>query len=448
MDKKMKKSFLALVSRSLLALTLVLTCGSAGAEDAPVAPQLQKLKHTVLSPTSEQVVLQLNGSYSPKIFTLKDENPRLIFDFADMTHGRDVQGITTTKGAIVKRVRVGMHTVDAPKTRIVFDVATFKGLTYTQKFDENSSSLVIQFTRTGKTAAPQQREDASATVSAPETAASPGAPGEPETASAQAEQPPAPQQPASPGHEEKSATRPPQPEPPQPAEQTTAPAKEVPAGAPEKTAKAEAAAPPAPVKPMADAAAEPEEQAMAPMAAAKPEEPAGETVAPPAGKDEGKKSETAGGEKQRPGTATASQAAAPAGTDKSATAKPEVTKPAALAATSERPQLEYVKFDASSPKGEMVLFKLNGFHPPAVRGVEEGIPRVICEFNNTKLIGKTKNPIKTDGKFVKVIRTSATKKPERVRVVIDLEPNRSYDLQQVFFKEDNLFVLIVNTVKK
>jgi len=98
----------------------------------------------------------------------------------------------------------------------------------------------------------------------------------------------------------------------------------------------------------------------------------------------------------------------------------------------------------------MVLFKLNGFHPPAVHGVEEGIPRVICDFNNTKLIdsGKGKNTIKTNGKFVKVIRTSTTKKPEKVRVVIDLEPNRSYDLQQVFFKEDNLFVIIVNTMKK
>ena len=32
-------------------------------------------------------------------------------------------------------------------------------------------------------------------------------------------------------------------------------------------------------------------------------------------------------------------------------------------------------------------------------------------------------------------------------MVIDLEPNHSYDLQQVFFKDDNLFVIIVNTIK-
>ena len=70
------------------------------------------------------------------------------------------------------------------------------------------------------------------------------------------------------------------------------------------------------------------------------------------------------------------------------------------------------------------------------------------DFNNTKLLDAGKGTIKANGKFVKMIRTTKTKKPEKVRVVIDLEPNRSYDLQQVFFKEDNLFVIIVNTVKK
>ena len=133
----MKKKSLLLVPRSLLAL--LLTCGLAAAADTP---QLQKIKHTVLSPASEQVVLQLNGSYSPKVFTLKGETPRVIFDFADMTHSREVKSVTATNGAIVKRVRVGMHTDESPKTRVVLDLATLKGVSYTQKFDEKSSSLV------------------------------------------------------------------------------------------------------------------------------------------------------------------------------------------------------------------------------------------------------------------------------------------------------------------
>jgi hypothetical protein len=33
---------------------------------------------------------------------------------------------------------------------------------------------------------------------------------------------------------------------------------------------------------------------------------------------------------------------------------------------------------------------------------------------------------------------------DKIRVVLDLAQDRDYDLQQVFFKNDNLFVLIVN----
>jgi hypothetical protein len=444
----MKKQIVALVLRSLL--TLLLTGGVAIAEDTP---QLQKLKHTVLSPSSEQVVLQLNGSYSPNVFTLKDENPRVIFDFAGMRYGREVKGITSTNGAIVKRIRVGMHTDGSPKTRIVFDVATLKGVTYTQKFDEKSSALVIQFTGTEKAAA--QRKPKPKTGEAPQaqpataenapqtpteaTAAGTSAPmqlsGQPKSAAEQTDAAQLDKTQSHPAPVETAAT--PKSEPVKPADETVSAPSPKPVEVPveKKAVEKPLAAPPVLAKPEASAEAKPEKSAKETAAAPVTEE-----------KKEEKKAETATKEPPRPETASEPQEPAPSQTgDKG---KSDSAKTAAPAKTQEGPQLEYVKFDATSPKGEMVMFKLNGFHPPSVHGVEEGIPRVICDFNNTKLVDTTKNLIKTNGKLVKVIRTSKTKKPERVRVVIDLEPNRNYDLQQVFFKEDNLFVIIVNAVKK
>ena len=419
----MKKQLVSLVARSLL--VLLLTCGLALANVEQ--PQLLKLKHAVLSPTSEQVVLQLNGSYSPKVFTLKDENPRVVFDFAGMTHSREVNAVTTTNGSIVKRIRVGMHSGESAKTRIVFDVATLKGITYTQHFDEKTSALVVRFTGLEKAAPsrvqPDRKEIAvspTTTATAESTPPSLEAPAvlEQDNASIQkteeqaTKQPDASRTPAAPA-----------PEPPPPAKTTV----KKPTGQP--------AAPAPGDTPITKETPQPEPAPPTPAAdMAKPTPAAQE-------KQEDKKVEAASTEPPPvPG-----EQKVPAKTEepeKTAKGKTETAK------TAESPQLEYVKFDASSPKGEMVLFKLNGFHPPAVHGVEEGTPRVICDFNNTKLVDTTKNLIKTDGKFVKAIRTSRTKKPERVRVVVELEPNRSYDLQQVFFKEDNLFVLIVNTVKK
>ncbi len=108
------------------------------------------------------------------------------------------------------------------------------------------------------------------------------------------------------------------------------------------------------------------------------------------------------------------------------------------------PILRSVKFDNSSNRGEMIQFKLNDFYPPIVFGIEEGLPRVVCDFKNTRADASLKETIKTNGRYVKAIRIGRHKNPKKVRVVIDLEPNNNYDLQQVFFKEDNLFVIIVN----
>ena len=112
--------------------------------------------------------------------------------------------------------------------------------------------------------------------------------------------------------------------------------------------------------------------------------------------------------------------------------------------SNEPPILRSVKFDNSSNRGEMIQFKLNDFYPPIVFGIEEGLPRVVCDFKNTRADASLKETIKTNGRYVKAIRIGRHKKPDKIRVVIDLEPNNNYDLQQVFFKEDNLFVIIVN----
>ena len=159
---------------------------------------------------------------------------------------------------------------------------------------------------------------------------------------------------------------------------------------------------------------------------------------------------TPGDQPDRTAAAQAPQAAADDTTARTAAPQTQAAAGTAAApapAAPAGPVLESVTFDGKSPKGEMVLFKLNTFHPPEVHGVEQGIPRVICDFKDTRLADSAQNLIKTDGQHVKVIRLSKTVKPEKVRVVLDLEPNRSYDLQQVFFKEDNLFVIIVNTVQ-
>jgi hypothetical protein len=472
-----------------LLLSLLLTCGLAAETSTP---ELQKLKHTVVSTTSEQVVLQLNGSYSPNVFTLKDETPRIIFDFPDMIYGRDIKAITTTDGAIVKRIRVGMHTQDAPKTRIVFDVSSLKGVTYTRKFDNQLSTLTIQFNGPAKTAAktaatadpkallpkdptktPSDISPVAAAVEAQpdtpldsqikETKETAQAPNAAKPLAAAKEPAPKPTVAMDKIDEKKTPEVTPSPPQPRPVDEAQANAK---TETPQTTSGVKSKPPIKDSTPQSAVAIDTSGEKKAQVAATTPSLPAPIVENKTAAKPE--TMPTIADAKSKPpvmepapqsavstikdkeqATPTASPAQSPpdAGTAKTL-AKAETIKPAALSGTGAGAQLESVKFDGTSPKGEMVLFKLNDFHPPIIHGVEEGVPRVICDFNNTQLLDLRNNLIKADGKFVKLIRITRNKKPDRVRVVLDLEPNRSYDLQQVFFKEDNLFVIIVNAAKK
>ena len=443
----MKTSTLACICPPLLALLLF--CGLAAAE---VRPELRDLRFSTVAPGTEKVVLHLNGSYSPKVFTMKGETPRLVLDFAGMTHSTGVNPLTVVNGALVQRIRVGVHPGEAPKTRVVLDLATLAGVSFDQRFDPAASTLTIELTGKGKAATP----------------ASPAVTGR-----------------TAPGPTQKRTATRTMPstrlaKPPLAANTGKAVAPSVPAADTGKQLGAGAAtgaigaADGAPAAQQKEAAAEPVAAAPArqdkpPQTTATPETPAATNAAatPAAVTGQPAVADTAAGKAAPPvaaqGAATtpgdqpdrtaAAQAPQAAADDTTArTAAPQTQAAAGTAAAPAPaapagPVLESVTFDGKSPKGEMVLFKLNTFHPPEVHGVEQGIPRVICDFKDTRLADSAQNLIKTDGQHVKVIRLSKTVKPEKVRVVLDLEPNRSYDLQQVFFKEDNLFVIIVNTVQ-
>ena len=107
--------------------------------------------------------------------------------------------------------------------------------------------------------------------------------------------------------------------------------------------------------------------------------------------------------------------------------------------------LSDVKFENTSNKGEMVLFSLNGFYPPEVSGIESGTPRVTCVFAGTGLGADLIKEQSPNGEFINKIIVEQESKTAPVNVTLELVPNKNYDLQQVFFKEDNLFVIIVNS---
>ncbi|MDD3813691.1 MAG: AMIN domain-containing protein [Desulfocapsaceae bacterium] len=104
-----------------------------------------------------------------------------------------------------------------------------------------------------------------------------------------------------------------------------------------------------------------------------------------------------------------------------------------------------ISYEQTPDKGEKIVFQLSGFHPPVIFGIEEGIPSIVCDFMDAVLGENVPEVIPSTGKFVKQIRVEKNVNPHKIRVVLELVPNRHYDLEQVFFKEENLYVLFVKS---
>jgi len=99
-------------------------------------------------------------------------------------------------------------------------------------------------------------------------------------------------------------------------------------------------------------------------------------------------------------------------------------------------------------QGEKVSFQLNNFHPPTVIGIEEGTPQIVCDFTNTVLAGTIAEIIPANGRLIQQVRVEKHGNESTVRVVLELIPNHHYDLQQIYFKEKELYILWVKSADK
>lgn len=105
-------------------------------------------------------------------------------------------------------------------------------------------------------------------------------------------------------------------------------------------------------------------------------------------------------------------------------------------------------YERSINGSEMVLFYLNGFHPPVVYSAESGDLFVVCDFLETVPDQTVTSSVASGGKFIEKIKIEKLEDPLKTRAVLELAENHNYDLRQVFFKENNLFVIIIDSLEE
>ncbi|NLZ16765.1 MAG: AMIN domain-containing protein [Desulfobulbaceae bacterium] len=378
------------------------------------ASQLQKIVHKTIAAGSEEVVLSFNTVTEPKVFTMGGNQPRVVYDFEGVQPRSTLRNLAPG-AALVKGVRVGIHRQDDVRTRLVFDVNSLQGLKHSYNVDKQNNRLVVRFSGPGAAAVAKEKQTQVAPARLQAGATKQKGPGQEAAVTARGDKDVAKAPVAVAARQEEKPAR----------AATPRPAPAAVAKIPEERQ---------PALPVArETAAQPEEAKTSPPQTSTPEvtaKAASPVTAQPSAETQ-------------PAAPAAAADTAPAAT----TPAPGTGTPDPSAAPTEAPYLSAIQFDPDSPRGELVQFKLNGFYPPVLRSIETGSPQVICEFSNLQVAPALEGPIKISGRLVKAIRLDKSADGGKVRVFVELEPNQNYDLQQVFFKEDNFFVLIVNTVK-
>lgn len=146
-------------------------------------------------------------------------------------------------------------------------------------------------------------------------------------------------------------------------------------------------------------------------------------------------------------------AARPAVTEESSAGAPLVTETKTPRAAVDIPkeetggivEIEKVSFEQSTEDKEMVFFYLKGFKAPTVYAVDQSNLHVACEFPDAVMGEDVPAVFETAGRYVKSVSFTAQENPATVRAMLTLDSASNYNLKQVFFKDDNLFVLMVNS---
>ena len=278
------------------------------------------------SSTRETVTFKLNGPFIPKIFAMKGDVPKVVFDFDNTRQSTSIKAVMKSRGNLISAIRTAVHTDPQLKTRVVLDLVPAGDYDFAQDFKTENNTLIITIFH------PQQKKET------PQSESVGG-----------------------------------------------------------KTKKTELA--PAKITSSLETVKK-ETVSVPPVKEKKVEKPP--ALPPPV-----------------------------------AVEKPSVS--------SSQLVINKISFEKSPDKGEKVVFQLTNFHAPVIFGVEEGVPSIVCDFMDAGVGDKVPENISIHGEFVKQVRVEKNVTTRKIRVVLELVPNRHYDLQQVFFKEENLYVLFVKS---
>lgn len=141
-----------------------------------------------------------------------------------------------------------------------------------------------------------------------------------------------------------------------------------------------------------------------------------------------------------------SEEAPPSELPRTAEAPPEAEEQENSAAK----EIKEIRADVSPEGEEKVIIVLSGFYPPDTFVLEESVPKVVCDFFGVRLGSEISRQIPVNGGLIQKIRVGVHEEgaESKIRVVTDLRSDRDYEVEQVFFKKENIYTLTFKPSRK
>ena len=102
-----------------------------------------------------------------------------------------------------------------------------------------------------------------------------------------------------------------------------------------------------------------------------------------------------------------------------------------------------IAFKLKSPGKETVWIQGSRSFTPTAFAIEEDTPRFVIDIKDTGPVKQEWSQIVPEGQFIQRIRTFYHKKNRTLRVVLDLQPSKSYRISQFFYQAQNLYAVEV-----
>jgi hypothetical protein len=97
---------------------------------------------------------------------------------------------------------------------------------------------------------------------------------------------------------------------------------------------------------------------------------------------------------------------------------------------------------------EAILIEFDRFYTPAIFTIEGKSARIVLDIVNSPSFRKEWTNIEVGGKIIKRIRCKENPHTRMLRIVIDVEPSRDYQVQPSFNKRANIYILGISDNSK